>query len=225
MPWSGSSFVENVVASVVAAGIVALIVAIWAIVRKAPGYMAATVGIVVFAAGLTIVNQLRPMLADKPQPSIASPVIAAGDTRPAPPGSKIKPPNLKLYAEGNTELDGSTLEVAVNKDGSFVIPETVIRNIGGSAAQDFRVRLFLCHPVQTGSWQPTKSHEKGYVSQFFWATLGASISPGEPWSMPAFNGKFAGPVPSEMSARIGVYYKEQEKPTAANFKIVLRPTP
>jgi len=151
-------------------------------------------------------------------------LTAVEPKQPAPP--KVKPPDLRVYAEGNKEVEGQNFEVAVNKDGSFVLPEMFIRNIGGSTAQEFRVRLFFSHPIQNASWQTLKSPEKGFVVQFFMANLGGSIAPGEPWSLqPPLSGKFAGPIPAEMSARLAIFYSQQQKPTVVNFKILPRLAP
>lgn len=138
----------------------------------------------------------------------------------------VRPPSLKIYTSGNSDANGATIEVAVNKEGAFTIPDMVMRNVGGSAAHEFRVRLFLSHPVQTmmSLWQDVKSHEKGFPSQFFFGGPGYTVSPGEPWGIPAFSGKFLGPLPPEMSVRLNVYYG-QEKPTTANFRIVTRSAP
>lgn len=58
MTWTLSSFTESVAAGLVTAVILATALGAWAWVRKAPGYTVATIGLVAFAAVLTILNQL-----------------------------------------------------------------------------------------------------------------------------------------------------------------------
>ncbi len=58
MTWTLSSFTESVAAGLVTAVILAVALAAWAWLRKVPGYTVATIGLVVFAAVLTALNQL-----------------------------------------------------------------------------------------------------------------------------------------------------------------------
>ncbi len=132
-----------------------------------------------------------------------------------------RPPNLKIHY-GESEANGITLEVVVRKDGSFAMPEILIKNDGGSTAKDFLVRMFLSHPVKLPTWGLSKSTEKGFVAAFWTGGSFVSISPGDTWVGPPFAAMFTGTVPSELSARLKVFYG-QARPTVADLKIVTRP--
>lgn len=133
-------------------------------------------------------------------------------------------PRLQIYL-GDKLVHGATFKVDVNKNGLFTLEPISIRNVGGSDAQDFRIRMNFSHRVvDLGScWVGVDKPERGYRSQFYLPGPGCfiphSIVAGETWVGFSIMGTFAGTIPLKLNVRIAVYYSGQQKPEVANFII------
>lgn len=136
-------------------------------------------------------------------------------------GNALKKPELTIRYEGK-DLENQILTAKLKNKTNFSLSEILLKNIGNKSTESVSMRLYFNEKITEPNepyWEQLKSFDDKFPV-LFWSGHELKISPGEEWHTPPFSGKFSETSTRELSAKLMVYFGE-ENPTQVNFVIKL----